>query len=114
MLATNPFALQDADTLREINLRLRHKLPRRVHLAADKEPPVPPVAVKRGLNKHYRPKGKAAAMIDALRKHGPMTSAELSRVTGIHHRFYRHALRAPLKHKLVVELARGPIVWGLG
>ena len=64
------------------------------------------------LREGYQPKGKAAVVIDALRKRGPMTSMELSRVTGIHPRFYRHALRAPLKHKLIVELARGPIVWG--
>ena len=108
----NPFASPDTNTLRRINLRLRTALPVRIHRTADDAPPVPPVAVKRVLREGYQPKGKAAVVIDALRKHGPMTSVELSRVTGIHPRFYRHALRAPLKHKLIVELARGPIVWG--
>ena len=108
----NPFASPDTNTLRRINLHLRTALPVRVHLTADDAPPTPPVAVKRVLREGYQPKGKAAVVIDALRKHGPMTSVELSRVTGIHPRFYRHALRAPLKHKLIVELARGPIVWG--
>ena len=110
----NPFAPPDTNTLRRINLRLRTALPVRIHRTADDAPPVPPVAVKRVLREGYQPRGKAAVVIDALRKHGPMTSAELSRVTGIHPRFYRHALRAPLKHKLIVELARGPIVWGAG
>jgi predicted HTH transcriptional regulator len=107
----NPFASPDTNTLRRINLRLRTALPVRIHQTADDAPPVPPVAVKRVVRTGYYPVGRAKLILESLREHGPMTSAEIADRTGIASKFHRKALCWVIKHGLVAEVARGPIVW---
>ena len=107
----NPFASPDTNTLRRINLRLRTALPVRIHQTADDAAPTPPVAVKRVVRTGYYPVGRAKLILESLREHGPMTSAEIADRTGIASKFHRKALCWVIKHGLVAEVARGPIVW---
>ena len=111
MTAINPFAIHDPNTLRAINIRMRHALPVRIHQTADDAPPTPPVAVKRVVRSGYHPVGRAKLILEALREHGPMTSAEIAERTGIASKFHRKALCWVIRHGLVAEVARGPIVW---
>lgn len=61
----------------------------------------------------YRPKGQALAALQALRKHGPMSSAGLGQAAQIPTKQVGRLLEVPVAHGLIRRIEGRPILWEL-
>lgn len=111
--------LQPPDYLAGVHARLGQQLSRTQHAITtpadeiDSEDPADDFAVPVTETRTYRPKGQALAALQALRKHGPMTSAGLGRAAGIPVKQVGRLLEIPIEHGLIRRIEGRPVLWEL-
>lgn len=79
----------------------------------DSEDPAADFAVPVTKTRTYRPKGQALAALQALRKHGPMSSAGLGRAAQIPVKQVGRLLEIPVAHGLIRRIEGRPVLWEL-
>lgn len=111
--------LQPPDYLAGVHARLGQQLGSIRHeitTPADEVDPTDPsddFTVPVAKTRVYRPKGQALAALQALRKHGPMSSAGLGRAAGIPVKQVGRLLEIPIAHGLIRRIEGRPVVWEL-